>query len=240
MHAPHWVIATTFAVGLPAAVFAQDATNTAAQTTPATTQTTTTQTTTTNDTTSTHLINATQSRWLASGFVGSNFGASTDSASVDFGAQVGYLWNGVIGAEVLGDFAPKFKINNALFSDNPNVNAYMGNIIGAVPIGDEGQFQPYISGGLGAVQLRSDVFNVAGLASSGTVSANQTKFGGDIGGGIMGFAGNVGIRADVRYYRAFTTSNLSTTANTAADVFAQNLLSGLDFWRANVGLAVRW
>jgi hypothetical protein len=55
----------------------------------------------------------------------------------------------------------------------------------------------------------------------------------------MAFAGNVGIRGDVRYYRAFN-SDVSTNATTAADVFAQNLLSGLDFWRANIGIAVRW
>jgi hypothetical protein len=33
---------------------------------------------------------------------------------------------------------------------------------------------------------------------------------------------------------------VTTTGSTAADVFAQNLLSGLDFWRANIGIAVRW
>jgi hypothetical protein len=81
--------------------------------------------------------------------------------------------------------------------------------------------------------------NVVAAPIATTSPANQTKFGGNIGAGVMGFAGNVGIRGDVRYYRAFN-SDVSTNANTAADVFAQNLLSGLDFWRANIGIAVRW
>jgi hypothetical protein len=131
-------------------------------------------------------------------------------------------------------------VNNALLANNPNVNAYMVNAIGSIPIGEDGKFQPYVSGGFGGVQLRSDVLNVAGLPSSGTVTANQTKFGGDIGAGVMAFAGNVGVRADVRYFRAFTSDDLSTNPNTPADLFAEQLLSGLDFWRANVGVAVRW
>jgi hypothetical protein len=179
------------------------------------------------------------SYWIASGFVGSNFGAQADSASVDFGGQVAYLYRGAIGAEFLADFAPHFRINNALLADNPNVNSYMLNVIGAVPIGADARVQPYVSGGLGGIQLRSDMVNVVAAPIATTSPANQTKFGGNIGAGVMGFAGNVGIRGDVRYYRAFN-SDVSTNANTAADVFAQNLLSGLDFWRANIGIAVRW
>jgi len=56
----------------------------------------------------------------------------------------------------------------------------------------------------------------------------------------MGFAGNVGVRGDVRYFRAFTNDTLATTGTTPGDVFSRNLLSGLDFWRANIGVAIRW
>ncbi len=180
------------------------------------------------------------SYWTAAGFVGSNFGARADNASVDFGGQLAYLYKGAIGGELLADFAPSFRINNAFLANNPNVNTYMLNAIGAVPIGTEVRVQPYVSGGLGGIQLRSDMVNFAAVPAGTTTSANQTKFGGNIGGGIMGFAGNVGIRGDVRYYRAFASNDIATNATTPADVFAQNLLSGLDFWRANIGIAVRW
>src|SRR5262247_1549467 len=49
-------------------------------------------------------------QWTASGFVGSNFGARADSASVDFGGQLAFLWRGAIGGEFLADFAPHFHI----------------------------------------------------------------------------------------------------------------------------------
>lgn len=183
---------------------------------------------------------ATASQWMASGFVGSNFGAAANNASVEFGGQLAWLYRGAIGAEFLADFAPNFRLNNTLLADNPNVNSYMVNVIGAVPIGgSEARVQPYVSAGLGGVQLRSDMINIASAVSA-TTPANQMRFGGNVGAGVMAFSGNVGIRADVRYYRAFTNNDLTTNTSTPADVFAQNLLSGLDFWRANLGIAVRW
>jgi len=180
------------------------------------------------------------SQWVASGFVGSNFGASADSASADFGGQIAYLYRGAIGAEFLADFAPHFRLNNALLAENPNINSYMVNVIGAVPIGgSDARVQPYISGGVGGIQLRSDMILV-GAPTFTTTTANQMRFGGNVGAGVMAFGGNVGVRADIRYYRAFHNDDLTTGTTTAADVFAQNLLSGLDFWRANIGIAFRW
>lgn len=183
-------------------------------------------------------VTAQPSQWISSGFIGSNFGASAEDPSLDFGGQVAYLWNGIVGGEVIGDFAPSFEINNALLADTPNVNSYMLNVIGAVPFGIEGRFQPYVSGGLGAIQLRSDVLNTAGVPTSGFESANEAKLGGNIGFGAMVFAQNVGVRTDVRYYRANASD--ADSSGTMAEQFTQNLLSGLDYWRANVGVAVRW
>ncbi len=182
-----------------------------------------------------------ESYWTASGSVGSNFGARADESSVQFGGQVAYLYRGVIGGEALADFSPHFRINNALLAGNPTVNAYMANIIGAVPMGSEARVQPYVSGGLGGVQLRSSDIRSPALPTSGsTTSSSQMRFGGNIGAGVTGFAGNFGIRGDVRYFRAFS-NGISTDPNVAAaDLFAQNLLSGLDFWRASLGIALRW
>lgn len=95
----------------------------------------------------------------------------------------------------------------------------------------------HLSAGLGGVQLRSDMIN---LGTTSTTSANQMRCGGNVGAGVMGFSGNVGIRGDIRYYRAFYNSDVSTDTGTPADVFAQTLLSGLDYWKANIGIAVRW
>jgi len=203
-------------------------------------QTGSTSTTSSDTTSGSGWFSATQSRWTAAGFVGANYGARATSTSVDFGGQIGYLYRGFIGGEFLADFAPSFNISNAFLADRPNVNAYMANVILAAPLGTEAAIQPYVSAGFGGIQLRSNMLAVASLPTSTQTEANQTRGGGDIGFGVLGFAGNVGIRGDVRYFRAFTNNTLATTGTTAADAFSQNLLSGLDFWRANIGIAVRW
>ncbi len=242
-----WAIATALTVALPAASHAQSPkpsqppqTGATSQTPPPPAPTPTTTTTKSDDTGGSSWFSATQSRWTAAGFVGANYGASATSSSVDFGGQVGYLYRGFIGGEFLADFAPNFNLTNAFLADRPNVNAYMANVIVAAPLGPDAAIQPYVSGGFGGVQLRSSMLAVANVPTSPQTDANQTRGGGDIGFGVMGFAGNVGVRGDVRYFRAFVNDTVTTTGSSPADVFSQNLLSGLDFWRANIGIAVRW
>jgi len=223
-----YVITALLATGLPNAVMAQSASPPPAAVPPAAEP---------------NLVGTVQSHWLVSGFVGSNFGQSTTDPSVDFGGQVAYLWRGVVGGEAIADFAPSFKIDNAALSENPRANSYMANAIFALPLGAEGQIQPYVSGGLGMIQLTTRVFNAAlphpsGVLVTGTSDGDQLKFGSNIGGGLMGFAGTIGFRADVRYYKATTDSNFQSTS--AVGQFTESLLSGIDFWRANIGVVVRW
>jgi len=221
----------------PAPAPAQSATSPA--TTPPAPQFQQQQTTTTTTTTTTYPSGS--SHWTASGFVGSEFGSDISQASVDFGGQLGYLWNGMVGAELLADFAPRSRLGNALFANNPMLNAYMVNAVGAIPIGTEARFQPFVSGGIGAIQLSADVLNIPTVTAGAFTSSTQSKFGGDIGAGVMGFAANnIGFRADVRYYKAFTDTNSITSASSAADAVALAQLSGLSFWRANVGVALKW
>jgi len=117
--------------------------------------------------------------------------------------------------------------------DNPRVNSYMGNAVGAIPLGARGQYQPYVSGGYGGIQMR-----FANLPSSATSSSNNQLTGGaNIGSGIMMFAGKVGFRADVRYFRAMKND---TPSGTLADQVTQTLLSDLGYWRTNAGIAFQW
>jgi len=169
---------------------------------------------------------------MAAGFIGANYGANTTNTTMDFGGQVGYLYHGVVGGEFLADFAPTFQMNNAFLAERPFVNAYMANVMAAIPIGSEHSFEPYVSAGFGGVQLRSQLFNVAAVPASGQTANNQTRAGGDIGFGILGFAGNVGVRGDVRYFRAFRNDTLGTvgTGTSAADlsdrIFCRASISG--------------
>lgn len=62
-----------------------------------------------------------------------------------------------------------------------------------------------------------------------------------------GVSGQWGFRADVRYFRALNNDVTNATGLTTGSgsqtgpngVFG-SVLPGLDFWRANVGLAFRW
>jgi hypothetical protein len=195
----------------------------------------------------------TRSHWLASGFVGSNFGSTNNdffsvdrSRSFDWGGQIGYLWRGVVGGEFLANFTPSFGVDTlgVVLNDNPHVNSYMANAVGVLPLGAKGQFQPYISGGFGGIQMRFPNGIVgSGILVNGVVadvtssSISQTGGGSNIGGGIMAFAGKVGFRGDARYYHANT---FTADATNLANRVTQSLLSDLNFWRADIGVAFQW
>jgi hypothetical protein len=189
--------------------------------------------------------------WIATGFIGSSFSASGDlpvqsdtgDGGITYGFNVLKMW-GYAGAEVLADFAPTFKMASLALSDHPSVNSYMLNLIIKAPFGSEGQFEPYISGGLGWLTMSTTTFTVIGntiqTASLATVNDTQSKFGTDIGGGFFIFPSKWGIRADVRHYRASTFDAEKLQNGTFANDFTQSLVSGLTFWRANLGVAYRW
>lgn len=227
-----------------------------------------------------------ESRWIVSGFVGSNFGRNADPSSGDFGGSIGYLWKSRFGAEFDTGFTPSFQLQSNFFGlgIKPQINSYMANAIAAVPLGPDASWQPYVSGGAGAISLMSGNDGEA----ANFLDPNGTKFGGNIGGGVMGFAGSWGFKADVRYYRAagayqtslsnFTPAPSPSTPTpspspspspsptptpsptpgpyvvagspTAQDAPAagtvsskelvDTVLSGLAFWRANIGVAFRW
>src|SRR5262245_5574284 len=106
--------------------------------------------------------NSDDDHWVASAFVGTNFGTgfsstnlldidtSNSNTSFNFGGQVAYLWGGYVGVEGLAEFSPSFELSNILFENKPDINTYMANGIVAGHYGDEHQFMPYASRGIGA------------------------------------------------------------------------------------------
>jgi hypothetical protein len=225
------------------------------------------------------------SRWIASGFVGSNFANNANPSSTEFGGAIGYLWRSKYGAEFDTGVTPNFQLQNNFFGlgITPMITTYMANAVGAMPLGPDAKWQPFISGGVGAIALRSTF-------ASNQLDYNATRFGGDLGAGVLGFVEHVGFKADVRYFRttgkysnatyvtpnstgspsatpvpspsptpsptpgpsptptppgpylhALDASTSAATADTsAAAALASSTLSGLHFWRANVGVAFRW
>jgi hypothetical protein len=202
--------------------------------------------------------------WMVSGFIGTNFGSSrnndngelfglenfnSSSTSANFGGQVAYLGRGVIGGEFLADFSPSIgTFNNVLFENSPNVNSYMFNAIAVAPFGHAHSYDPYLSGGIGWVTLNATIFTIdptlaPNISAIGTESVSGSRFGWDLGGGVMAWSEkNWGFRGDVRYYR--TTSNTSDVLDLNnignGDVFTRVELSGISFWKANAGLSFRW
>lgn len=243
-------------LGLPAASAAQ---------TPATT---------TNQGTTSVTTQNPESHWLTSGYGGSNFARNAQPSSGEFGGSVGYLWKSKFGAEFDAGFTPNFQLQSNFFGlgIKPQINSYMANVIGALPLGADAAWEPYISGGGGAISLRSGNSG----AAANFLNPNATKAGGNVGAGLMGFAGNWGFKADVRYFRAagayqtttsgtipssstststssptpspspspgpYLTSGATQTAGSevTSKELVNSALSGLAFWRANFGVALRW
>jgi hypothetical protein len=101
--------------------------------------------------------------------------------------------------------------------------------------------QPYVSGGLGALTLRADAIDGDGN-ENGTLDDFQpdsTRFGGNVGAGLMSYMGNFGVRGDVRYFRGFENEDVDADAPLGSAI-GNAVLSDLSFWCANVGLAFRW
>lgn len=219
----------------------QSATTDSATAQSASPQTTTTQTSTTTalDYDDDDLLP--KSHWMASGFVGSNFGDNVDAAELDFGGSIGWMFKGAIGGEFLAGFSPNFQLRNNVLAEQPQVNTYMGNIVAAVPIGGDGAtWQPFVSGGVGSMVLNADTLQTGSALDTvnDNIDPDGSVFAGNIGAGVQGWAGPVGLRADLRYFRAFgNDKNDSVSGNNPV---AQSILANLDFWRANIGVAFRW
>ena len=205
--------------------------------------------------------------WMATGFLGSSFGTGSSSLSTSLfaanipvgvntsdggltaGFQIGYLRR-YIGGEFIGDFAPTFHMSSLLLADEPAVNSWMFNVIGAVPIGSSEQFQPYGSIGIGGITMRSKTFADSAIPvitvdgtlaeSLNTINTTRTAFGWNVGGGFFAYANRWGIRGDIRYYQAQTFSTNNLNNSTVQSDFTQALLSGLNYWRANLGISFRW
>jgi opacity protein-like surface antigen len=252
MKTSRWVAAIACVIALPAAVAAQETT------------------TTTTTTTTTQAVQQTSpppsavayppddapypiaSHWLVSGSIGSDFENDADDPSVNFAGTAGWLYHGVIGGEFQANFTPDFNLNPAIVSaapflaDEPSINSYMLNLIGAAPLMAGGQFQPYVSGGPGWFKMHGDT-----IAGDSNIDLDKTDTGWNIGAGLMGFLGQLGVRADLRYFRvsgsefagvdqSVLRSNHGAVVDDQEGSVNANLLSGISFWRGNVGVALRW
>ena len=171
--------------------------------------------------------------WFVSPYIGGNFGGSADFGNfpnnddaverrMNFGAALG--WNpSVVGFEIDFGYSPNFFEDTAgdrnfKFGDS-NVTTLMGNVLLSAKPGTG--FRPYASAGLGLI--RAAVTSGTGLFND--LSTN------DLGVNAQ-FNDMIGVRGDVRYFRALQ----DTKANNLRDL----TLGSFDFWRGAVGVTFRF
>ena len=164
-------------------------------------------------------------------FVGTTLTSPSDTGSrtkPGFGIAFGGLGN-VAGFETEIAFYPEV-IDNAAngLSKSRVISISAGTLLGP----NLGRVKPYFAFGGGNLHL-----NVTGLASVVTpspesISNNYFTF--NAGGGIMGFfTDHLGVRGDLRYYKAFGIK-LEDLENAGIQ------LDKFNFWRASFGLAVKF
>ena len=170
--------------------------------------------------------------WLFTPNLGVVFGGDASGREhLTYGASIGWMGAGVVGWEADFSYTPEFFQGDdddvELFSDS-NVTTFMGNVILGVPVGGTsgGGFRPYFTAGAGLMQT-----SVTDAESF--LKVDNSEFGINVGAGAIGFVGDhVGIRGDLRYFRALSDPD----EDNEFDID----LGDFDYWRATVGLTFRW
>ena len=182
--------------------------------------------------------------WLFTPNVGGLFGGSANFGQfadrddeiekrMSFGGSIGFMGAGIFGAEADFSFSPNFYNDTIGPTDfkfgEGNLTTIMGNLILGAPIGGQRGpgIRPYATAGIGMIRskLTTDtLFN--------DLSTNDLGY--NLGGGVLAFfSDNVGLRGDLRYFRAFQDSE-------PGDDELDLGLGDLKFWRGNVGVTFRW
>jgi hypothetical protein len=174
--------------------------------------------------------------WLITPFLGTSFASETNflifeegaGSRTTLGASVTWLSDGILGLEADAGHTPRF-----FEGDDPGglvltsrVTTVGGNVVLAAPLAlTRESLRPYLLGGLGLLQARSN--HAAGL-----FPVDEDLLGLTIGGGAIGLvSARTGLRFDVRRIKAISGAD---------GPFARPGVSRLSFWRATVGVTIRY
>lgn len=168
-------------------------------------------------------------------FAGVNFGGNSgneladaiDAKRFNWGVSLAFMGAGVLGLEAdiahTSDFFGKTDLGGS------SVLTATGNLLVGIPIGGQQGvgFRPYALIGLGVIRSKVDVLG-------DVLRLDNSELAWDFGGGAMFFFGtNVGLRADLRYFRTFGNVDFDLV-----DFIAEP--QHLDFARASAGLILRF
>jgi hypothetical protein len=174
--------------------------------------------------------------WLITPFIGSSLAGETTflifeegaGRRMTLGASVALLSDGILGIEADVGHTPRF-----FEGDDPlglvltsRVTTVGGNLVVAAPLAlTRESLRPYLLGGLGLIQARS-------RHAAGLFPVEQDLLGLTIGAGAVGLlTERTGLRFDLRHIKAISG---------AGGPFARPGVSRLSFWRATVGLTIRY
>jgi opacity protein-like surface antigen len=153
---------------------------------------------------------------LLTPFIGLTFGGDLQENTTSYGASLAVVGGGVLGLEVDLGHSPNFFGDRVQVGEH-TVTTAMANLVVTVPL----PVRPHISGGLGLIRTRI-----------GDLGIRDDDFGMNLGAGLIGFiARNVGLRADVRYFR-----NLRSDPEDPTQIH----LGGFQNYRGTIGLTFRF
>ncbi len=150
------------------------------------------------------------------------------SSKPGFGVAIGNIGK-IVGAETEIGYQPEVIDNTANALQKSRVITFSGNTLIGPTIG---RIKAY--GAVGVGDLYLNVTRLSSLVIPNPSSISTNYFTVNVGGGVMGFfTTHLGVRADLRYFRAygFKVTDLET-AGLALDRF--------DFWRASIGFAAKF
>jgi len=141
-------------------------------------------------------------------------------STINAGVSVGAVGN-LYGLEEEMAYAPN------IFGDAPGFSSTMFTLmINGLLIPRVGLLRPYAFAGMGLIRTHVE------LTSTGEFATPDSNFGWDAGGGLIGFVSErLGARGDLRYFR-------SAQDTAVAGFTLPN--SKLDFWRASVGIVLKF
>ena len=176
--------------------------------------------------------------WQFKPFVGLTFGGET-TYLVDFEQAAGgknltfggsALWLGrIVGIEGDWGYGPGFFETGEELVKDSSVMTFTGNVVLALPR-DVAQYtlRPYFVGGFGWMRVRA---TDTGSGAVFTTSSSLAAY--DIGGGVTGFlTDRVGLNWDLRWFNSLGKDDTRTLTSTGTEE--------LSFWRATMGVAVRY
>jgi hypothetical protein len=162
-------------------------------------------------------------------FVGTTLTSPSDrgsSSKPGFGAALGSVGK-IVGAETEVAYYPELLDNTANALSKSKVITFSGNTLIGPRIGPV-----KVYGAVGVGNLHLNVTSLSNVLVPNPADFSSNYFTVNGGGGVMGFfAPHLGVRADLRYYKAYGLKITDLeNAGLALDKF--------NFWRANVGVVL--